>query len=168
MKNKILFLLPPDLQELVVKNAVTVPGLLDGTVNKDYTTYVPVMVSWLALGIFPYVSLSPLQSLTNFVGFQVFKSIQLFIANHDPAISGPSCLVYLIDKLCCHLDKKNSLSRRFIVAFKKKSSSSQVTGEIGSARQIADTMRQKIKDHGMVNILDHMHKNMCNPQKKRK
>ena len=108
MKNKILSLLPPDLQELVVENGVTVPRLLDGTVNKDYTISVLVMVFWLALWIFPSVSLSPLQFLTDSGGFHVFESIRLFISDHDPAISGPSCLAYSINKLRCHSDKKNS------------------------------------------------------------
>lgn len=48
------------------------------------------------------------------------------------------------------LRQKISLSRRFIVAFKKKSFSGQVTGCIGFTQQIADTLRQKIKAHGKL------------------
>lgn len=145
--NTLFSLLPKGMQKQLLQNGITVPRLLNGTANEEYAMSALFMVSCLGLWIFPYLPKTPIQFISNLHGMQIFETIRCFISHQRPSTSAQPFLAYSIDKLRCHSDRNNSLSRRFVVALKSKSLSGETTGCIGYTRRIADTMFRQIREY---------------------
>ena len=160
---KLLGLLPRKLQRDILDHGVTAPRLLAGTVDEGYVIAAMNVISMLALWVHPFLPLSPLQFLADICGFQVFDSLRMFRVDQGQSNNSSIPLPYSMNILGCHGDKKNSKSRRFVMALKYKSDLGQVTGFIGYTRQIADTVVNKIQLHkilfdDMVHYFDHIPK----------